>query len=468
MLSGDLLDKVKSGAKLSGNEQFRLVFFLSIPAIMAQVTSVIMQYTDASMAGSLGANASASIGLVSSSTWLFGGVCGAVSSGFSIQAAQSIGGGRIKDARSIMRQAVVTALTASMFLVVAGVITGKYLPVWLGGAKEIQNDARYYFIIYVLSLPAVQLNRLAGGLLQCSGNMKVPGMLNILMCILDVLFNFLLIFPSRHIYIAGINILMPGAGLGVAGAALGTAFSQVVVAILMMGFLCFKSEIFKVKRHESWRPHKECVCRAVKLALPIGWENLMMCGAMVVSTRIVAPLGSVSIAANSFAITAESLCYMPGYGIGEAAATLAGQSIGAGRRELARKFARMTVWFGIASMSVTGAAMFFAAPAMMALLTPDRAIRRLGVQVLRIEAFAEPMYGASIVAAGAFRGAGDTLVPSMMNFFSIWFVRITLAIILTKEMGLKGAWIAMCIELCFRGIIFIVRLYREKWMHGIT
>lgn len=467
MLSGYLLDKVKSGTNLSGKEQFQLVFFLSIPAIMAQVTSVIMQYTDASMAGSLGADASASIGLVSSSTWLFGGVCGAVSSGFSIQAAQSIGGGRIKEARSIMRQAVVTALTASLFLVVAGIITGRYLPGWLGGAKEIQNDAMHYFVIYVLSLPAVQLNRLAGGLLQCSGNMKVPGMLNILMCILDVLFNFLLIFPSRHIYIAGVNILIPGAGLGVAGAALGTAFSQVVVAILMMLFLCFKSEIFKIKRHESWKPHKEYVSRAVKLALPIGWENLMMCGAMVVSTRIVAPLGSAAIAANSFAITAESLCYMPGYGIGEAAATLAGQSIGAGRRELARKFARMTVWFGIASMSITGTAMFFAAPAMMALLTPDNAIRQLGVQVLRIEAFAEPMYGASIVAAGAFRGAGDTFVPSMMNFSSIWFVRITLAIILTKGMGLKGAWIAMCIELCFRGTIFIIRLYREKWMHGI-
>ena len=130
MLSGYLLDKVKSGTNLSGKEQFQLVFFLSIPAIMAQVTSVIMQYTDASMAGSLGADASASIGLVSSSTWLFGGVCGAVSSGFSIQAAQSIGGGRIKEARSIMRQAVVTALTASLFLVVAGIITGRYLPGW--------------------------------------------------------------------------------------------------------------------------------------------------------------------------------------------------------------------------------------------------------------------------------------------------------------------------------------------------
>ena len=465
MVTEDLLDKMKNGGSLSVKEQSQLVFFLSIPAIMAQVTSVIMQYTDASMAGSLGAGASASIGLVSSSTWLFGGVCGAVAAGFSIQAAHSIGGGRVQEARSIMRQSVITALIVGVLLSVAGVLTGIHLPEWLGGAKEIQDNARSYFIIYVLSLPAVQLNRLAGGLLQCSGNMKVPGMLNILMCILDVLFNFLLIFPSRNIYLAGVKIIVPGAGLGVTGAALGTAFSQVCIAVLMMWFLCFKSGVFKVKRHESWKPCREYVLKAVKLALPIGWENFMMCGAMVVSTKIVAPLGSVPIAANSFAITAESLCYMPGYGIGEAAATLTGQSIGAGRRQLARKFARITVWFGIASMAVTGAAMFFAAPVMMSLLTPDESIRSLGTMVLRIEAFAEPMYGASIVAAGAFRGVGDTLVPSMMNFGSIWFVRITLALVLTRHYGLKGAWIAMCIELCFRGAVFMVRLYREKWIH---
>ena len=162
---------------------------------------------------------------------------------------------------------------------------------------------------------------------------------------------------------------------------------------------------------------------------------------MIVSTRIVAPLGAVSIAANSFAITAESLCYMPGYGIGEAAATLTGQSIGAGRKELAKRFAKITVWSGIISMTVTGIAMFIAAPAMMALLTPDTAIRTLGVSILRIEAFAEPMYGASIVAAGAFRGAGDTLVPSMMNFFSIWFVRITLALLVDSHVrGIVFSW----------------------------
>ena len=194
MLSEKLLSDIRNGTKMTLKQQFQLVFFLSIPAVMAQVTSVVMQYIDASMVGSLGAEASASIGLVSSSTWLFGGVCGAVSSGFSIQAAQSIGGGRIKDARSIMRQAVIAAFISSIVLAAAGAITSINLPAWLGGALEIQKDARYYFLIYVLSLPAVQASRLAGGLLQCSGNMKVPGILNTLMCILDVIFNFILIF----------------------------------------------------------------------------------------------------------------------------------------------------------------------------------------------------------------------------------------------------------------------------------
>ena len=465
MLNEELLYKIKDGIKLSKRQQFALVFYLSIPAVMAQVTSVVMQYIDASMVGSLGAHASASIGLMSSSTWLFGGICGAVASGFSIQVAHSIGGGKLKEARSIMRQSITAAFIASIFLVALGILIGINLPAWLGGAKEIQKDAKYYFIIYILSLPAIQFNRLAGGLLQCSGNMKVPGILNTLMCFLDVIFNSLLIFPTRKVHITSATIFVHGAGLGVAGAALGTALSQLVIAGFMMWFLCFKSSIFKINRKESFKIKKDCILRAAKLAFPIGWENFMMCGAMIVSTRIVAPLGAVSIAANSFAITAESLCYMPGYGIGEAAATLTGQSIGAGRKELAKRFAKITVWSGIISMTVTGIAMFIAAPAMMALLTPDTAIRTLGVSILRIEAFAEPMYGASIVAAGAFRGAGDTLVPSMMNFFSIWFVRITLALLLVRNFALKGMWIAMCVELCFRGIIFMIRLYREKWIN---
>ncbi len=205
----------------------------------------------------------------------------------------------------------------------------------------------------------------------------------------------------------------------------------------------------------------------MRLALPVGAEHLLMCGAMVAVTRIVAPLGAAAIAANSFAVTAESFCYMPGYGIAAAAAPLIGQSIGAGRLDLIRRFARITVGLGMLVMSLMAAGMFFLAPWVFALLTPDHMVRELGVQVLRIGLFAEPLFAVAIVASGALRGAGDTLVPGIMNMASIWFVRIPLSLLLVRWQGLAGVWLAMCIELCCRGLLMLARLYHESWLRQV-
>ena len=199
----------------------------------------------------------------------------------------------------------------------------------------------------------------------------------------------------------------------------------------------------------------------------LGIEHIVICGAQIMTTVIVAPLGVFAIAANSFAITAESLCYMPGYGIADAATTLIGQSIGAGRWKLTRSFARITVFMGMGIMGLMGVLMYLFAPQIIGLMTPVGEIRELGVMALRIEAFAEPMFAASIVAYGVFVGAADTLVPCLMNFFSIWAVRLSLAAMLAPTLGLKGVWIAMCVELCFRGMIFLVRLKRERWMKKV-
>ena len=188
-----------------------------------------------------------------------------------------------------------------------------------------------------------------------------------------------------------------------------------------------------------------------------------MGGAQVMSTTIVSPLGTVSIAANSFAITAESLCYMPGYGIGSAAATMIGQSTGAGRKELTRKLGWLVTLLGMAVMTVSGALMYLLAPWMIGLLSTDPEVVELGTTILRIEAFAEPMYAASIVASGVFRGAGDTLSTSLFNFGSMWLVRLPLAAFLSRRMGLKGVWIAMCFELCVRGLLFLIRLAGKAW-----
>ena len=442
----------------------KTVLRLAVPAIMAQITSIAMQYIDAAMVGSLGAGASAAIGLVSTTTWLIGGLCIAVSTGFSVQVAQLIGADRSEDARNVFRQAIIIAMLFGALISAIAISISGFLPVWLGGNVEIQHDASRYFLIYACALPATQFRQLSGSMLQCSGDMRTPSIVNILLCVLDVVFNYFLIFPSREIAFIGISFTMPSMGMGVGGAALGTALAEVCAALLMLYAACVRSDKLSLRLGGQWRIQKQCMKTAAKITLPAAFEHTVMCGAYVAATLIVAPLGTVSVAANSLAVTAESFCYMPGYGIGSAATTLVGQSIGAERNDLAKRFARTAVALGVIMMTCTALIMFFAAPLMFSILTPSEEVRTLGVQILRIEAFAEPLYAASIVCAGALRGAGDTFIPSILNLISMWGVRISMSILLVPYFGLHGVWIAMCVELCVRGVLFLVRLFREKWL----
>ena len=463
-----LLALIREGKSLTFGQQLKLTAQLSIPSIVAQLSSIVMQYIDASMVGSLGADASASIGLVSTTTWLFGGLCMAATAGFSVQVAHRIGANDFTEARAVLRQGLVAIGLFGLTLALIGVSISGFLPGWLGGHEVIRRDASLYFFIYALFLPVLQMNFLAGSMLRCSGNMHMPSLAGVLMCVLDVIFNFFLIFPSRDIRLGSFTLFMPGAGLGVEGAALGTVLAETIAAGLLLWFLLTRSPQLRLtKEHGRFRPTAATLRKALHIGLPMGIEHAVICGAQIMTTVIVAPLGIFAIAANSFAITAESLCYMPGYGIADAATTLVGQSMGAGRRDLTRRFAYITVFMGMLIMGVMGVIMYVAAPQIIGVMTPVDEIRELGVMALRIEAFAEPMFAAAIVAYGVFVGAASTLIPCLMNFFSIWAVRLSLAALLAPTLGLKGVWIAMCVELCFRGIIFLIRLFRGKWLKTI-
>lgn len=457
---------IRDGQEMSGSQKLNLIVQLSIPSILAQLTTIMMFYIDASMVGSLGARASASIGIVESTTWLFGGLTSAAALGFSVQAAHFIGANDFEKARQVFRQGLMATALFTIILTLICVAIAGPLPRWLGGGADIQADASAYFTIYCLALPVYQIGILSSSMLKCSGNMRIPSMMSILMCLLDVVFNFFLIYETRPMTLFGTDITMPGAGMGVPGAALGTALAYVVTGVMLIWFATVKSPELSL-RHEKWTfaPLWNYLRNAAKVSLPMGAQYMMMSGAQIVSTMIVAPLGNIAIAANTLAITAESLCYMPGYGIGDAATTLVGQSIGAGRRGLARSFAYRTVFMGIGVMAFMGAVMYVFAPQMIGVMTPDEQVRLLGSQSLRIEAFAEPMFAAAIVTYSVCLGAGDTLMPACMNLASMWLVRLTLAAYLAPIYGLRGVWTAMAIELTFRGTIFLVRLFRGKWLN---
>lgn len=459
-----LLSLIREGGKLDALAQIKLTALLSFPSMMAQLVHIMMQYIDAAMVGSLGAQASASIGLVSTTIWLFGSLCSAASVGFYVQVAHKIGAGDFVGARQVLRESFLSCILFSFLLCGIGVGISNHLPHWLGGGDDICGDASTYFMYFSLCLPFSMLNSLCSGMLRCSGNIHTPSILNVLMCLLDVLFNWLLIFPTCTLF----GITFPGADLGVTGAVLGTALAYIICSLLMCYFTVVRSKELSLRQDcGTFIPQLRTLREGLHIAAPIAVEHIVLCGAQIVSTVIVAPLGTIAIAANSFGITVEALCYMPGYGMSDAATTLVGQSLGAGRRYLARSFGRITLGMGIAFMTLMAVVMYTASPALLSIMTPDVAVQQLTVEILRIEAFAEPMFAASIVCYGIFVGARDTLIPCTMNLTCIWLLRIIPAALLASHMGLQGVWIAMAVELTFRGIIFLIRFRGNSWLSHI-
>ncbi len=447
-------------------QRLSLAIRLSIPTILAMISEIVMQYIDSAMVGSLGAGASASIGLVASSTWLVGNLIMACAYGFSVQIAQAVGARDESLTRRIFRQSILVSISFALILLIICASISGFLPGWLRGDPAIHANASRYFLIYALFLPVRQIYNLFLSSLQCTGNMRTPSILGILCCLSDIVFNFFFIFPTRVISLFGFTLTVPGAGLGVAGAALGTACSYLFAGLFLTYAVCIKSPVLHLTRNGSWRVESGILRKAVQISVPMAMEHSALTIAQIVITRIVAPLGTIALAANSFAVTAEAFCYMPGYGIAAAATTLVGQSIGAKRPDLAKSFAWLSTGLGVALMTFSGIVMYFLCPYVFAFLTPVKEVQTLGAQVLRIELLAEPLFAASIVATGALRGAGDTLIPGILNLISMWGVRISLALVLVRILGLPGVWIAMCAELNVRGILFLIRLARGHWLEA--
>ena len=238
----------------------------------------------------------------------------------------------------------------------------------------------------------------------------------------------------------------------------------VLLQLLALGVLLLRDGPLCIRKPGSWRITSACLRNLWRVGTPLAAERAALSSAQVLLVRIVSGLGTVAIAANSLGVSAEGLCYMAGYGIQDASIALIGQAVGAHRRDMAKRFAWLCTMMGIGIMALSGVGLWLFAPALMGIFTADAAVIALGAQVLRIEAFAEPMFGASIVASGAMQGAGDSTGCFVLNLVSMWGIRLTLASLLAPHFGLVGVWMAMSFELTMRGVLFLVRLARGRWL----
>lgn len=441
------------------------ILILSWPAILEQIMITLVQYVDTAMVGSLGSAATAAVGLTASTTWLFGGLFGAAAVGFSVQVAQHLGAGREEDAKSVTWQALRFVVLFGLLIGAIGVALSFPLPAMLRAQKEIRGDASLYFRIMACAMPFTFGSNMFSSILRCAGDTKTPMLLNLLTNVLNVTLNTLFIYPARTVSLLGASFPMWGAGWGVGGAAFASACSNVTVCILFTLTIFLKNSPVRITMKRRYSFEKSCLLTVWRLGLPVALERTLTSLAQVIITSLIAGINTVAVAANHLAVTAESLSYMPAYGIATAATTLVGQSVGAGRKELAKRFARLISWLGVGLMTIGGLVLFVFAPQLITIFTSDPEVIALGTQVLRIVAFAEPLFGASIVASGALRGAGDSKVPFLLSLGTMWGVRVALSLLLVGPLGLAGVWLAMAAELSARGLVFMVRLYRGRWLN---
>ncbi len=440
------------------------VLKLSLPAILEQIMFTAVTYVDTAMVGVLGAEATAAVGINSSCVWLIGGILSAMGVGFSVQVAQRAGANDLDGARDVVRTATFTCFFVGIIAAIFTQIIAPYIPIWMGGAPEVIPLAQQYVRVYLCGLPFSILAMVFSPTMRSLGNMRTPMVLNITGNLLNCLLNFLFIYDTRQVLLFGQEITIWGAGWGVVGAAFGTAASNAFVGLIMFSAVMLHENPLKVPLR-SCKPRKNIILRMIGIGTPVAFERAVVASGQIVSTRIVTNLGTLPLAAHHLANTAESISFLPGEGIAYASTTLVGQSIGAGDVEKAQMYGKTCIKVAICMMSCTGLLLFMIPKQLMGIFSPDAEVVALGASVLMIEAFAQPMLATSTVSSGAFRGAGDSKWAFYMSAACMWGVRIPLSIILTVllDWGLTGIWVAMCLDLNFRGIICLLRFHRGVW-----
>lgn len=443
-----------------------LAILLSVPAILEQLLVTATSYVDTAMVGSLGAGATAAISVTSSCNWLINGIIMALGVGYSVRVAYYIGARHPDQVSAVLIQAVLGSVILGLGTTVVGVPLSRVLPAWMGAEEGIRRDAALYMLILMAALPARTFNAVFSAVLRCMGDTKTPMLVNTLVNLLNVVLNYFMIYPTRTISLLGRSATMPGLGLGVGGAALATALAITLGAV----WLTLAAVHGKREYRPNWRGNLHLDLHiqreALKVAVPVALERITISVGQIVMTRMVSTLGTVALAANYVAVTAEQICYMPAYGIASAATALTGQSVGAGDYRGAKRYGNITGLLGAGLTLVLATVMFLCSDLLGSAFSSDPEVARLSGQMLRIVSVAEPMFSMYTVMAGALRGVGEAKYPFYVGVVCMLGVRIGLASVMLFgfHMGLEAVWIAMAVDLNLRGMLNDLRFYGGKWI----
>ena len=449
-------------------QTMRVILALAWPTMLEQLMQTAVQYIDTAMVGSLGTNAMAAVGATTTVGWLIGGMVSAWGVGFLSFIARACGAGdRDASAKAVAQAVIVTVGAGVIFTIVTLGLSGM-VPVWMQVAESVRPLATQYFFILYTPMLFRAATIIFGTVLRAAGDTKTPMKVGVWVNIINVVLNFLLIYPTRELSLLGITFTMPGAGWGVIGAAVASAIA-VAVGGIYITIVLWKHPMVS-PRGQKFRPDWSILKPTVRVAIPNMLQRFGTSLGYVAFAAMINALGEVATSAHTVANTVESLFYIPGYGMQTAAATLAGNAYGAKDPQRMKKLARMFIPIEVGLMIVSGGLLFLFATPLVQLFSADAAVIALGVTVLRMVAVSEPFYGFSIIVEGMMQGVGRTKLPFIFNVAGMWSVRILGTFICTKYlgMGLVSAWACMIAHNLLLFGLFLWCYVRGLWnpLHG--
>ena len=451
-------------------QTMRVILALAWPTMLEQLMQTAVQYIDTAMVGSLGTNAMAAVGATTTVGWLIGGMVSAWGVGFLSFIAKACGAGDRDAAAKASAQAVIVAATTGVLFTCITLGLSGMVPRWMQVAETVRPLATQYFFILYTPMLFRAATIIFGTVLRAAGDTKTPMKVGVWVNIINVTLNFLLIYPTRPLQVAGLTFTMPGAGLGVVGAALASAVA-VAVGGVYITIVLWKHPMVSPKG-QKFRPDLSILKPTVRVAIPNMFQRFGTSLGYVAFAAMINALGEVATSAHTVANTVESLFYIPGYGMQTAAATLAGNAYGAKDAQRMKRLARMFIPIEVGLMIISGGALFLFAPPLVRLFSADAAVIALGVTVLRMVAVSEPFYGFSIIVEGMMQGVGRTKLPFVFGVAGMWMVRILGTWICTTflGMGLVSAWACMIAHNLLLFGLFLWCYMKGLWnpLHGQT
>ncbi len=420
---------------------------LSVPTVIEELLSTLLQYVDTAMVGRLGEDAAASVSVTTTVSWLISSIPSAISVAVLAMIAKAIGSGDSEKIRDISRHTALTVPVIGAFLGAVSVVLSPFIPTWMGAEFSIRKQASIYFFIISLSMLFRCSGIIFGAALRATTDTKTPLYINFGANTLNAALNYLLIYKV---------------GLGVTGAAIATAIAYTVSGILM--FAAYRRNKLLYYKMGRFKIDKNILREGGKIGMPVLGTSAASCIGYVVFASLVTGMGNTVFAAHSIAVTAETIFYISGYGLRTATSTLVGISLGERDRRKFETVCRLSASITVGMMLISGTILYLTAEPLMRLFISSEEAALLGAEMLRIVALSEPFYGLMIVTEGIFYGLGKTRYAFIIETLSMWGIRILFTFICVRiwGCGLREVWFCMIADNIFKALMFIIPVCTKK------